>query len=137
MKVPNWIIININFQNSVFCEVFRFSLNHHQHRDIYMLKFLCVCLAVCWSICLSAFLSAYQFCLFMSLWRCVKDVSKVCHCMCLSIAIGRSIKWGKVLKNGPNKICGRQLLKNFTWPILEYSDPYVTTYVTVFLCFSF
>ena len=25
---------------------------------------------------------------------------------------------------GPSKICGRQLLKNFTWPILEYFVPY-------------
>ena len=129
MKLPHWIIININFQNSVFCEVFRFSLNHHQRRDIYMLKFLCVCLTVCLPIRPSAFLSAYQFCL------CLFE--GVSLCMFLSMAIGRSVKWGKVFKNGPNKICGRQLLKNFTWPILEYSDPYVTTYVTVFLCFSF
>ena len=27
---------------------------------------------------------------------------------------------GKVFKNGPSKICGRQLLINFTWSILEY-----------------
>ena len=30
----------------------------------------------------------------------------------------------KVFKNGPGKICGRQSLKNFTWSILEYFDPY-------------
>ena len=29
-------------------------------------------------------------------------------------------KWDKVFKNGPSEICGRQLLKNFTWSILEY-----------------
>ena len=28
--------------------------------------------------------------------------------------------WDKVFKNGPGKICGRQLLKNFAWSILEY-----------------
>ena len=32
--------------------------------------------------------------------------------------------WVKVFKNGPSKICGRQSLKNFTWSILEYFDPY-------------
>ena len=32
-------------------------------------------------------------------------------------------KWAKVFKNGPSKICGRQLLKKFTWSILEYLDP--------------
>ena len=31
--------------------------------------------------------------------------------------------WGKVFKNGPSKICGRQSLKNFTWSILEYFVP--------------
>ena len=58
--------------------------------------------------------------------------------------------WLKVFKNGPSKICGRQLLKNlkwyglltqnislqnfnmpssrnFTWFILEYLDPYAST----------
>ena len=30
----------------------------------------------------------------------------------------------KVFKNGPSEICGRQPLKNFTWPILEYVVPY-------------
>ena len=28
--------------------------------------------------------------------------------------------WDKVFKNGLSKICGRQPLRNFTWPILEY-----------------
>ena len=28
-------------------------------------------------------------------------------------------RWDKVFKNGPSKICGRQPLKTFTWPILE------------------
>ena len=28
--------------------------------------------------------------------------------------------WDKVFKNGQRKICGRQPLKSFTWPILEY-----------------
>ena len=31
----------------------------------------------------------------------------------------------KVFKNGTSKICGRQSLKNFTWSILEYLDPYI------------
>ena len=34
------------------------------------------------------------------------------------------IIWVKVFKNGPSKICRRQLLKNFTWSILEYFVPY-------------
>ena len=33
------------------------------------------------------------------------------------------IKWIKVFKNGPTKICRRQPLKNFPWSILEYFDP--------------
>ena len=33
------------------------------------------------------------------------------------------IDWDKVSKNGPSKTCGRQLLKNFTWSILEYFVP--------------
>ena len=33
------------------------------------------------------------------------------------------MKWDKVFKNGPSKICGRQPLKNFTWSILEYFVP--------------
>ena len=33
--------------------------------------------------------------------------------------------WGKVFKNGTSEISGRQLLKNFTWSILEYFVPYV------------
>ena len=55
---------------------------------------------------------------------------------------GSYMKWVKVFKNGPSKICGRQLLKiwsdmvclsksklsptNFTWSILEYLDPNAT-----------
>ena len=34
--------------------------------------------------------------------------------------------WVKIFKNVPSEICGRQLLKNFTWSILEYLDPYKT-----------
>ena len=34
--------------------------------------------------------------------------------------------WASVFKNGPSKICGRVSLKNFTWFILEYLDPYTT-----------
>ena len=30
-----------------------------------------------------------------------------------------SLKWDKVFKNGPRKICGRQPKKIFTWTILE------------------
>ena len=33
------------------------------------------------------------------------------------------VKWDKVFKNGPSKICGRQPLRNFTWPILKYFVP--------------
>ena len=32
--------------------------------------------------------------------------------------------WGKVFKNRPNRICGRQPLKIFTWAILEYFTPF-------------
>ena len=32
--------------------------------------------------------------------------------------------WVKEFKNGPNKNCGRQPLKNFTWSILEYLGSY-------------
>ena len=39
-----------------------------------------------------------------------------------SITICGKDIWVKVFKNGPSKICGRQLLKNFTWSILEYID---------------
>ena len=41
-------------------------------------------------------------------------------------------KWGRVFKNGPSKICGRQPLKIFTWSILEYFVPFVTGVITVF-----
>ena len=34
------------------------------------------------------------------------------------------VKWVKVFKNGPSKICGRQTLINFIWSILEYLDLY-------------
>ena len=34
------------------------------------------------------------------------------------------IFWVKVFKNGPSKICERQPLKNFTWSILKYLDPF-------------
>ena len=30
----------------------------------------------------------------------------------------------KVFKNRPSKICGRHPIKNFTWSILEYFDPF-------------
>ena len=33
------------------------------------------------------------------------------------------VDWDKVFKNGPSKTCGRELLKNFTWSILEYFVP--------------
>ena len=32
----------------------------------------------------------------------------------------------KVLKNGPSNICGIQHLKNFTWSILEYLEPFAS-----------
>ena len=35
-------------------------------------------------------------------------------------------KWGKVFKNGPSKICGREPSENFTWSILEYFVANVT-----------
>ena len=34
--------------------------------------------------------------------------------------------WHKEFKNRPNKICGRQPLKNFTCSILEYFIPFLT-----------
>ena len=34
------------------------------------------------------------------------------------------IIWIKFFKNGPNKVCGRRSLKNFTWSILEYHGRY-------------
>ena len=36
-----------------------------------------------------------------------------------------SINWVTVFKNGPNKICARQLLKFFSWFILEYRDTFM------------
>ena len=30
--------------------------------------------------------------------------------------------WGKIFKNGPCKICGRQPLKKFPWHDIEYFD---------------
>ena len=35
------------------------------------------------------------------------------------------IKWVQVFKNGPSKICGRQLLQIVAFSILGYSDPNV------------
>ena len=35
------------------------------------------------------------------------------------------VPYGRVFKNGPTKICGRQPLKSFTWSILEYVAPYI------------
>ena len=61
------------------------------------------------------------------------------------------IIWIKVFKNGSSKICGRQPLKNlkwygllrvrppttnFTWPILEYLDPYVVSWDYISFCAS-
>ena len=48
----------------------------------------------------------------------------------LSIAVKsfvnkRPIMLDRVFKNGPSKLCGRQPLKNFTWPILEYFVSYI------------
>ena len=39
--------------------------------------------------------------------------------------------WGKVFKNGPSNICGRQRLKNFIWSNLEYLSPYQTPKTTL------
>ena len=52
----------------------------------------------------------------------------------LSIAVKsfvnkRPIMLDRVFKNGPSKLCGRQPLKNFTWPILEY-------FVLITVCFT-
>ena len=43
------------------------------------------------------------------------------------------INWDKVFKNGPSKICGGQLLKNFTWTILEYFVPIVTQNILMYI----
>ena len=40
------------------------------------------------------------------------------------------MKWDKVFKNGPSKICGKQPLRNFTWSILEYLDSYVNNLIS-------
>ena len=42
------------------------------------------------------------------------------HPICLTEFWIQLYMWGKVFKNGPSKICGRQPLKNFTLSILEY-----------------
>ena len=34
------------------------------------------------------------------------------------------MKWDKVFKNEPSKICGRQPLKNLTWSIFYYFVPF-------------
>ena len=34
-----------------------------------------------------------------------------------------NVKWGKVFKNGPSNVCGRQPIKKFIWSTLEYFDP--------------
>ena len=39
--------------------------------------------------------------------------------------------WEKVFKNGPNKTCGRQSVKNFTWNVLEYFVPLLGTSVVI------
>ena len=44
----------------------------------------------------------------------------------LRVGEQRGFIWGKVLKNGPYKICGGQHLKIFTSSILEYSVPFPT-----------
>ena len=41
--------------------------------------------------------------------------------------------WVKVFKNGPSKIYGRQLLKNFICSNLEYHDPFVTVTTNTFI----
>ena len=40
-------------------------------------------------------------------------------CYMLDKALAENI-WDKVFKHGPSKICDRQHLKNFTWPVFEY-----------------
>ena len=47
------------------------------------------------------------------------------------LAYSKNIKWDKVFKNEPSKICGRQPLKNVTWSILEYFVPNVNLYSVV------
>ena len=45
-----------------------------------------------------------------------------CHTICTeksTVGFYNVLKWDKVFKTGPSKICGRQPLKNFTWSILE------------------
>ena len=37
----------------------------------------------------------------------------------------KHIIWDKVFKNGPNKICGRQPLKDFTWSVLDNFVPFI------------
>ena len=42
----------------------------------------------------------------------------------ITLEILPKVKWDKVFKSGPSKICGRQSLKNFARSILEYFVPY-------------
>ena len=52
-------------------------------------------------------------------WTCL---NKMCRSRSVLLWI---LIWVKVFKNGPNKICGRQPLQNFTWSIPEYYEPYI------------
>ena len=45
----------------------------------------------------------------------------------------KKLIWDNVFKNEPSKSCGRQSLKNFTRPILEYFVPYIIR-IEVELC---
>ena len=51
----------------------------------------------------------------------------ICTCILrvyfYAVYLCSGVKWDKLFKNGPSKICGRQPLKTFTWFILEYFAP--------------
>ena len=52
------------------------------------------------------------------IWDCLEAAS-------LQLPFHSIIISDKLIKNGLSKFCGRQLLTNFTWTILEYLAPFV------------
>ena len=57
-----------------------------------------------------------------------KRFSKNCYFICIFLSGKLKPIWVKAFKNRPSKTCGRQALKNFTWPVPEYLDPFVVQY---------
>ena len=40
---------------------------------------------------------------------------------------------GVFLRNRPRKICGREPLKSFSWPIFEYFDSHISRVLTAYV----